>query len=275
MSTRSTSFEYAISLSAEGGMRLVVWNCRMALHRPEKWNALAGLSPDLAVIPEAPSPTLKTMSHVLGAAHAHAWTGADPAKKGLGLFSFGDYGFTRLPPQMARHDTLAVNVTGPATSFVLIGVWACKPRYVEHLHDALDAYEPILRTRDVVIAGDFNSNTIWDRPHRDKCHSRLVARLEELGLVSAYHFMRREAQGAETQKTFFTTARGKGHYHIDYVFLPRSWLPRLDSYHLGTREPWLTLSDHVPISVDLQPERTTGAYPKAPPTRTSRADATA
>jgi hypothetical protein len=202
------------------------------------------------------------MAHVVGAAHAHAWTGADPAKKGLALFSFGEYAFTRLPSQMARHDTLAVNVIGAATPFVLIGVWACKPRYVEHLHDALDAYEPLLKTREVVMAGDFNCNTIWDRLHRDKCHSRLVARLEEFGLVSAYHFTRREAQGAETEKTFFTTARGKGHYHIDYVFLPRSWLPRLDSCRLEIRDP--TLSDHIPISVDVHPERT-GACPKTLP----------
>jgi hypothetical protein len=247
-------------------MRLVVWNCRMALHRPEKWNALTALRPDVAVVPESPNPNLSRMAGVLHTTRAHAWA-PSPTKKGLAVYSFDEYGLSALTRATARDDTLPVRVTGPGTSFVLIAVWANKPRYVEHLHDALDAYESLVRTDDVVMAGDFNSNSIWDQPHGDRCHSRLVARLEAIGLASAYHSKRAELQGAETEKTFFSTARGKGQYHIDYVFLPRSWLPRVIQCSIGRREPWLSLSDHCPMMVEVSDAYPPGRVPSTSGTR--------
>lgn len=55
-----------------------------------------------------------------------------------------------------------------------------------------------------VVAGDFNSNTIWDykRPAGQN-HSGLVRQLASLGLVSAYHHFFREAHGAESQPTLY------------------------------------------------------------------------
>jgi hypothetical protein len=42
----------------------------------------------------------------------------------------------------------------------------------------MDSWGPQLRSGDVVISGDFNSNTIWDKLHGDKCHSAMVRRLD-------------------------------------------------------------------------------------------------
>ncbi len=51
-------------------MKLVVWNCRMALH--EKWDALVAMGPDIAVVPEAASPDLPWMAEKVGKARSHA-----------------------------------------------------------------------------------------------------------------------------------------------------------------------------------------------------------
>lgn len=233
-------------------MKLVVWNCRMALHERRKWHALAALQPDLAVVPEAANPRQPMCADLLKATRSNVWVGPNE-NKGLAAMSFGSYALVPLP-RLAdeRHDALAVRVVGPGGfNFILVAVWARAPKYVEHLHDVLDTYEPLLRAHDVVLAGDFNSNSLWDRRHGKKNHTRLVARLHEFGLESAYHVTRTEAHGAETEKTYQASGPDRRQYHIDYVFLPRSWRPRLLGCGFGDAPTWFQLSDHRPMLVEL------------------------
>lgn len=56
----------------------------------------------------------------------------------------------------------------------------------------------------IVIAGDLNSNVIWDR-ERKLNHSRLAERLAERGIISAYHEAKGEQGGRETLPTFWLT----------------------------------------------------------------------
>ena len=76
-----------------------------------------------------------------------------------------------------------------------------------------------------------------------------------MGLASAYHDNRGVAQGGESEPTHYWRDRTKDGptYHIDYVFVPRQWLPRVRSVEVGGFEDWCGagLSDHVPIVVDL------------------------
>jgi endonuclease/exonuclease/phosphatase family metal-dependent hydrolase len=57
-----------------------------------------------------------------------------------------------------------VDVSGPV-SFRLLAVWTrAEHRYVQSLAGDLDTLKASRSRRPVVLAGDFNSNSIWDRP---------------------------------------------------------------------------------------------------------------
>jgi hypothetical protein len=71
----------------------------------------------------------------------------------------------------------------------------------------------------MIVIGDFNSNTIWDRHHREHSHSQLVAKLGRFGLVSAYHTLRGELQGQEVTPTQFMYRHLAQSYHLDYAFV--------------------------------------------------------
>jgi len=230
-------------------LRLVVWNCRMALKR--KAAALLSLEPDVAVVPECADLATPDLAALLPGMAGNAWVGPNK-HKGLGAMAFGDYSLTPLKrKQDALPDVVVSRVDGP-TPFTLAAVWARAPTYVERLHDMLDACGPSLREGHVVLAGDFNSNTIWDKSHGNKSHSALVRRLEsDFSLFSAYHGLRGQAHGEETDKTFHMNGRSKFAYHIDYVFLPKAWRGRLQRCEVGAPATWLQHSDHCPVTVDL------------------------
>jgi exodeoxyribonuclease III len=146
----------------------------MALHK--KWSALTALHPDVAVVPESADPASAPLADVQRDARSRCWVGPH-SRKGLAAFSFGDHALAAATRSRSeRADAMVATVSGPSP-FTLVAVWARAPRYVEHLHDVLDEYAPLLGAGDVVLAGDFNSNTIWDRGHGPKCHSALVRRL--------------------------------------------------------------------------------------------------
>jgi hypothetical protein len=242
-----------VSANKGSNVKLAVWNCQGALHEDEKWQALTALRADIAVLPECADPKRPEMKKLVEATRCRTWFGSDETM-GLGVVSFGRYEFTPLPRTPDEHaDILAVKVVAPCAEFILMGVWTRKqPRkYVENLHDVLDRHESLLRSHDVVLAGDFNSNTIWDKKHGRRSHSRLVERLDALGLVSAYHSSRREAHGSEKEMTFYMRRNINQPYHIDYVFLPRAWLPRLRTCSVGEAATWLRVSDHSALVVEV------------------------
>ena len=107
-------------------MRLVAWNCAMALHR--KIDALMALRPDLAVISEAAEPG-RLLERAPELAEASlVWVGTNP-HKGLLLVGFGT---TRLEFNRHRHDSrlhwmapvTVRGLPGLGQSVHLLGVWA-------------------------------------------------------------------------------------------------------------------------------------------------------
>jgi hypothetical protein len=103
-------------------MRLVAWNCNMALHR--KIDALLSLRPDVAVISECAEPLrLRKTSKSSWIETEPIWFGRN-ADKGLGVFAFNgysiEYGQRTLP--YLRY-ILPVRVTG-MLRFNLLAVWA-------------------------------------------------------------------------------------------------------------------------------------------------------
>jgi endonuclease/exonuclease/phosphatase family metal-dependent hydrolase len=140
-------------------------------------------------------------------------------------------------------------VSGRSSLHVLV-VWAKqgdrRPPYAGSLVRGLTAYASFIRSAPTIVLGDFNSN-----PCFGDSHSEWFRLLDDLGLVSAYHLHTAEAPGRERRSTYFHRATGGEPYHIDYCFIPKDWSSRLIRVAVGRKNTWSTLSDHVPLIVDL------------------------
>ena len=241
-------------------MRLVAWNCNMALHR--KFDALLALRPDVAVISECAEPSiLATRSPVEWIEAAPVWIGRS-ATKGLGVFAFNGYRLQLAETYSPRHRFIApVHVSGPVT-FNLLAVWAqnasggiTRKHQPGPLRLALTRYRDFLTGRPAVVAGDWNSNTIWDKPGWRVNHMHKIRVLDDMGLASAYHAVTGERQGEETIPTHYWRDRREDGptYHIDYMHLPHAWIDRITHFDVGGFADWCGngLSDHVPLVVDV------------------------
>jgi exodeoxyribonuclease III len=241
-------------------MRVVAWNCNMAFDR--KFDALLDLEPDIAIVCECAEPErFRARAKLDSREHDLVWIGQNP-NKGLAVFTFNGYTARLSKPYYRTLRYIApVHISGPVECNVL-AVWAqnasggvTRKNRAGPLHTALTRYKRFLADRPAIVAGDLNSNAIWDKPGWRINHMARVETLGGLGLVSAYHTVRGEPHGRETVPTLYWRDRTKDGptYHIDYVFLPDRWIDRVKGLSLGTFEDWCGsgLSDHVPIIVDI------------------------
>ena len=232
----------------------------MALDR--KVDVLLDLAPDIAVVCECAEPErLRLRSKSSWMQGEPVWIGRNP-HKGLAVFAFNGYA-VRLAE--SYHPSLRyiapVHVAGSAPCN-LLAVWAqnasggvMRKHQLGPLRRALARYREFMQDGTVVVAGDLNSNTIWDKPGWRINHSTKVRLLDErFGLVSAWHALRGERHGEESVPTLYWRDRTKHGptYHIDYVFLPSTLIGRA-RVEIGGFEAWCgaRLSDHVPVVVDL------------------------
>lgn len=242
-------------------MRIVAWNCNMALER--KVDALLALAPDIAVVSECAEPArLRGRSRSSWLEGEPVWVGRNP-HKGLAVLAFNGY-TARLADayHSSLHYVAPVHIEGP-DKCNLLAVWAqngsaggVRKNRTGPLRRGLVRYKGFLSEAPAVIAGDLNSNTVWDKPGWRNNHSTKVKILEEsFDLVSAYHAVRGEAHGKESEPTLYWRDRTKDGptYHIDYVFLPRPWISKIRHLSVGSFETWCGtgLSDHVPVVVDV------------------------
>ena len=125
--------------------------------------------------------------------------------------------------------------------------------YVKGLLRGVEVYRDLIEGQPTVIMGDFNSNAIWNRKRAGaQDHGALVTRLDELGLVSAYHDFHDEAHGAETRPTLYFLRKESRPYHIDYCFIPKTWASHVRAVDVGSYAEWTGASDHRPVVVDLE-----------------------
>jgi hypothetical protein len=244
-------------------MRLVVWNGNMGLHR--KLESFAhDLDPDVAVISECANPEiLRDKGADDQLTSGMVWMGRDP-NKGLAVLAWNDWKVNLAVQADHQIEWVApVEVDGPI-AFRLLAVWAMhkrarrplpKAHWLESLA-ALDVYREWYADRPLVFAGDFNANVVWDRPRAtSRNHSNTIRGCEDAGLVSAYHAWTGESHGEESAPTLYWRDRTETgpSYHIDYAFVPRSWLPAVTNLHVGRFCDWVGAkrSDHVPLVIDF------------------------
>ena len=245
-------------------MRLVAWNCNMAIHR--KLDPLLDLNPDIAVLSECARPEIVREKCAAWGDYFQTdaevvWIGSNK-HKGVAVLAFNGYKVTLADCYDPKLRFIApVEVTGPL-EFNLLAVWAMhandgirKKAMAGPLRDSLDIHASFLEAKPSIAAGDFNNNYFWDKPGWAMNFEDTVGRFTELKMSSAYHVMMNEAQGEESIPTHYWRDRKKDGptYHIDYIFVPQVWEQAITHFEVGTFEDWCgsKLSDHVPLTIDL------------------------
>jgi Endonuclease/Exonuclease/phosphatase family len=185
--------------------------------------------------------------------------------KAISWCSTGQYGYKSLA--LAGFTSTLTEVETPTgtgswsiaadhpAGFGILGIWACPEpphHYSDEIINSLDAYAGCIRSHAVVIAGDFNIT--YDGTERHKFRT-VLERLADLDMISAYHAHTGVEHGAEAVDTHFFRTHQDARFHIDFVFIPKSWTDRIRNVEVGTHAKWVAsgLSDHVPIVVDVDP----------------------
>lgn len=235
-------------------MKIITWNCNGAFRN--KFSQIAAMDPDVCIIQECENPeqiSEKSVEYRTFSSN-HLWQGENK-NKGLGVFAKSGLHLEKVE---LNHDWrgrslkwfLPFNLTKSCIATKFLGVW-------NHGADA-KAFDYIGQSwlflqnnkdffKNAIVAGDFNSNAIWDSWDRWWNHSDYVNELSSLGLVSLYHSQTGEMQGKETQPTFLLQRNSSKAYHIDYIFAEIKLVERTEILKVHDFSDWVKLSDHAPI----------------------------
>lgn len=210
--------------------------------------------PDILIVPECEHPDKLKLSEGGHSLASIIWSG-DNSNKGLAVFSYNNYQLKIHPShEPGFKHIIPIAVTGGGVDFTLFAIWANNPldkgfQYIGQVWKALRHYDELLNQPPSVLAGDFNSNTIWDKPRREGNHSTVVSLLEKRNIHSSYHHFFKQQQGKEKKNTLFMYRHPDKSYHIDYCFVSGSLLEKMVDVKIGTHKKWSHLSDHTPLIV--------------------------
>jgi exonuclease III len=210
--------------------------------------------PDILIIPECEHPDKLLFPADILQPTDTLWFGKNK-HKGLGIFSYSDFRFKVLDEHNpSLQMIIPVSVTGGPCDFILFAIWANNPddkdgQYIEQVWKGVHYYDALLTGIKTILAGDFNSNTIWDRKRREGNHSNVVKLLEAKGIFSSYHLHYRQAQGMEKHPTLYMYRHKDKPYHIDYCFVSADLVKKIQSVKVGNFKFWTKYSDHVPVIV--------------------------
>ena len=228
-------------------MRIITWNCQMAFRK--KSDFLFSKQPDIAIVPEC---SKRDSQDFCPEGYSSLWFGEN-LNKGVAIFCLSTWKVSSIEAPKHRW-VIPLEIKGPE-DFTLIAVWSWVEKmnyseYVGRVRTALDENPKWFDGGPVVIAGDFNSNCVWDHITTGG-HAALVKEINDRGLVSSYHVHYDEVQGLETRPTFHMNRKAHLPFHIDYVFIPEKWIKRISRLSVGEHAEWSSHSDHCPIIVDL------------------------
>jgi exodeoxyribonuclease III len=231
-------------------MKIVTWNCQHAFEKKAEFIFFG--APDIAVIQECS----KKSAEAPFKGYLGQWVGDSP-NQGLGVFYRNHWSLSRLdePKEDDPKWIVPFRVQGPV-NFTLIAVWACATKgrrgenYIGQIHLALTRRAEWFRRPPVVMAGDFNSNAIFDKKTPRDNHSSMVDALKNYGLESAYHSHYKKEHGIDEAPTFHMYRKAEKPFHLDYIFSPIGWHAGM-SVKIGTHDEWATKSDHCPLTVEM------------------------
>ena len=112
-------------------------------------------------------------------------------------------------------------------------------------------YQDHFEYKNTLLIGDFNSNSIWDKPRRIFNHSIVVDILYQKGIESTYHRYFNLKQGRESHPTFYLYRHEHKPYHLDYCFASSDLITHLKKVEVGSYADWIKASDHMPIIIEF------------------------
>ena len=231
-------------------MKIISWNCNGALRK--KFSHIAELNADIYIIQECEDPVKANDIEYSKWASNYLWLG-DSKNKGIGIFAKSNITLEKLNWSNSFRDH-TVKYFLPCivnNDFQLLGVWTHKNnspnfgymgQFWKYLKTNLPSFDKI------IIAGDFNSNKIWDEWDRWWNHSDVVKILGDQNIKSVYHELTGEEQGEESKPTFFLQRKREKAYHIDYFFVSDHFTPR--KLQIGDFKKWIEISDHLPLTYE-------------------------
>jgi exonuclease III len=233
-------------------MKLITWNASMRFR--DKIENILPFNADLLVIPECEAPEKWGASSHLQKVNQFLWFG-DNQNKGIGILTLNDHYQIKLHPSYNTEFRYIIPliVTGQQ-DFILFAIWSQLSRskfdsYIGQIYLALNYYESLLKEQ-CIIAGDWNSNKIFDHIKRVGTHSEVVELLEKVKIRSVYHELLNEEHGLETMPTHYFRKENARPFHIDFIFASESILKQVSKFEIGSYEEWIPLSDHMPIVME-------------------------
>lgn len=235
-------------------MKIVTWNCNGGFRN--KFQKIVTLEADIYVIQECENP-----EHSKGEyrkwAENYLWVG-ESQHKGLGIFASRSVKIQRL--NWGSNELQLFLPISVDNQFTLVGVWtkyANSPtfRYIGQLWKYLGLHKAKMAARPTVLCGDLNSNKIWDVWDRWWNHSDVVKELLSINIVSLYHAVTGEEQGAESTPTFYHQRNLRKPYHTDYAFSSKAICDsQSTTVSVGRHTEWLEFSDHMPLTFTITRE---------------------
>jgi len=236
-------------------MQVLSWNANCKFR--EKFEAVASLDWDVLVIQECENPRSSNDLAYQEWAKNYFWVG-NLHYKGLGVFLANDLKAELIeanPKSNKYFVTLRLD-----NGFQLLAVWTQAgltkgQGYIHQLWQYLKANESTLDWDNLIVVGDWNSNANWDAKRKVGNHTDVSNFLSSKGLLSCYHAPNNILHGQEQDPTFYMYRNLDRPYHIDYMFAPGRYLSGSKTLTIGTKDRWLSLSDHLPISFNFQVDR--------------------
>lgn len=77
---------------------------------------------------------------------------------------------------------IPLSITNDKINLTVFAIWAQKlgmHDYTGQVGNAINFYSELLEAENIILAGAFNSSTIWDKPNRIYNHSNLVDLLKK------------------------------------------------------------------------------------------------
>lgn len=233
-------------------MKIITWNCQGGFRN--KFHHILTYPTDILIIQECESPKRINMSIINPT--DYYWYGVSE-NKGIAIFTFSDYTMDISPLFEPTYQyIIPLKIRKEKSSINLFAIWAMNNhthpshKYIGQIGLALEHYASLL-TQPCLIAGDFNSNAIWDTQNKPINHSTVVQYLQQYQIYSLYHTQESLDHGAEKHPTFYMYRKINKPYHLDYCFASAILLQHGFQLTIADPDFWLQHSDHVPLIAEL------------------------
>ena len=240
-------------------MKILSWNCNMAFRK--KADIIDTYKPDIAIIPECECKDVFEKKKVNLGNSKFIWHGKNK-NKGLGVFSFGEYSIELLDHNEEFEYIIPIKVKHNTESFILLAIWTqfvnknIYDSYVVQAARAFKQYSKYLEDPNVIIVGDFNSNSIWDyESKKEYNHSDMVNILKEYNIYSIYHELNSKNHGVEEDATLYMQRKKEKPYHIDYCFCKKDHIHNVKEFRIGKYDDYIGKSDHMPLFIEIEENR--------------------